>query len=599
MGKIKLTPKVEFPAAEIATEVTAAIGIRGSGKSNVLGVIAEDLLDQGIQVVVLDPVGLWFSLRLDADGKSPSGLNVAVLGGRHGEIPLLPSAGRVVATALARSGRSAVLDVSGFSKADRCRFAADFAEQLLRDKKEHQGPLWLVLEEAQTFCPQVIRHGLEYMGRMLGAFEEMAEVGRNFGLGLGLATQRPQKVNKEVLNLAENVLAFRLLGALERKAVRDWLMENDAPGRSEVDGMLPSLNKGEALIWSPVRGIFEQAGTPKKETYDAGATPLAAREKVQVGALDLGALHEAMAQVVADVEANDPRKLRARIAELERQVMDATQRTAVAHAQAAPRGPVIVEVCPVGAIAALRRARVHLERACTETRENLEALTQRVKEILDSEVAWQGERDRALQDGPAAATPLPPGRGGKRAPGANGAAGGGNPSGGWDARLPTRIPPTPGLDHPVVGAGALRILQALARSHRPLTWPQARMLAGMVDSGTSGGYRSQLLKDDLMREEGGVLLLTPAGRARAGQVGLQATGRELLELWKRELPGKAGDMLQVLVDHGATERQELISAVGMKDSGTSGGYVSLLLTYGLAEKEGAFLRASGMFMEGP
>jgi len=538
MAKIKLAPGAEFPAAELATEVTAAVGIRGSGKSNALAVIAEGLLDQGIQVVVLDPVGLWFSLRLATDGVRPSGLQPYVFGGRHADLHLPPTAGRVVATALATTRAPAVLDVSGMSKADRCRFAADFAEQFLRDKKEHQGPTWLVLEEAQTFAPQVIRHGLEYMGRMLGAFEEMAEVGRNFGLGLGLATQRPQKVNKEVLNLAENVLAFRLLGALERRAIRDWVQENDAPGRAEVDGMLPRLVKGEAIVWSPVRGVYVQAGTPKKRTYDAGATPLAAREKVEVGKLDLGALSAAMAAVVADADANDVRKLRARIADLERQLA-----TRPAPAPAMDTLGVLID------LGEIQDDADELAQAA-ETLSNALPLIRRQKTRLD---ALRGSI--LALDAPTPRTPRAPAPVEKARPGANGAATGASGAEPADRRL---------------SPAALAMLQAAVRTRLPgLTWRQMAVMAGRKASG--GAFerdKRALTRDPALLEPingGDVWRPTAAGEAVSGvdrQAG-EATPAELLAMWERVLPGSAGRALRVLVELGPKSDGALRSLVGL------------------------------------
>lgn len=606
MPKIKLAARVELPAAEVATEVTAAIGIRGSGKSNVLGVLAEGMIAAGVQVVVLDPVGLWFSLRLAADGKTPSGLKVHVLGGRHADAPLTPAGGRVVATALATTGASAVLDVSAFSKADRCRFAADFAEQLLRDKKEHQGPLWLVLEEAQTFAPQVIRHGLEFMGRMLGAFEEMAETGRNFGLGLGLATQRPQKVNKEVLNLAENVLAFRLLGALERKAVRDWVQEREAPGRSEVDGMLPALAKGEAIVWSPVRGIYEQAGTPKKRTYDAGATPLAARERVRVGALDLGALEQAMTAVVEEARASDPRALRAEISRLNAQVKRLNDEAAGAHRVEVARVPALL-FSQIETLVGLADAAYQTVRAQVPAVERLKGATDHALRMALSHGVLPG--------GPAARAARTPEAGARRGPGANGAARGpsheelrekargyGRALGEVAARGLREVDPKglSGAERPFSdNSGAQRVLNVLAESHRPLTWPQARMLAGMVESGTSSNYRAQLVKAGLVAEEGGTLTLTPAGAALAQAVDRPQGGRALLDYWAGRLPGKAGAMLRALRDEGAMHRGDLISRVGLTESGTSSSYVALLLTYGLAASVGNKIAIDEMFLEQP
>jgi ABC-type multidrug transport system ATPase subunit len=57
MSAIHLARGLTLDAREIATEVTGLIGMRGSGKSNAMGVIAEALLATKVQVVILDYVG--------------------------------------------------------------------------------------------------------------------------------------------------------------------------------------------------------------------------------------------------------------------------------------------------------------------------------------------------------------------------------------------------------------------------------------------------------------------------------------------------------------------------------------------------------------
>ncbi|HEY2518224.1 MAG TPA: hypothetical protein VGI39_45460, partial [Polyangiaceae bacterium] len=314
---INLARGLTFPAAELATEVVASLGQRGGGKSNGAGVIAEGLLAAGVQVIVLDHVGIWFSLRLDESGKRSSPYQIPVLGGQHGDITLVASTGATVAEALAQSGSSAVLDVSSFSKGDRCRFAADFAEAFFRAKKLHPGPVQILLEEAQRYVPQKLFAG-QGMERMLGAFEEIAEVGRNYGVGLHLISQRPQKINKDVLNLADTVLGYRANGVLERKAISEWVQEKGAEGRTEVHDELPGLARGEAIVWSPSRQVYGRYAIKKKSTYDAGATPIHARAAVKTKKLDLESLETAMGRALADAKQNDPRELKAEIERLKK-----------------------------------------------------------------------------------------------------------------------------------------------------------------------------------------------------------------------------------------------------------------------------------------
>ena len=236
--------------------------------------IVEGLLRADVPVVVLDYVGIWPSLRLCADGKTPSEYAIPILGGPHGDVALTALAGTVVAEGLAERHSSAVLDVSGFSKGDRCRFAADFAEVFFRAKKRHPGPVQLVLEEAQRFIPQKLFHGLE---RMLGAFQEVAEVGRNYGIGLDLISQRPQKIDKDVLNLADTLFAYRTIGVLERKAVAEWVQEKGAEGdRASTTscpgsrGVRPSCGAPRAGSTAPTRSGRSPLTTPGRHPSSLG-----------------------------------------------------------------------------------------------------------------------------------------------------------------------------------------------------------------------------------------------------------------------------------------------------------------------------------------
>jgi hypothetical protein len=322
---IHLGTRLDLGAHAFATNVVAALGMRGSGKSNTMTVAVEGLLEAEVQVIVLDYVGIWFGLRLTPAGR-PSPYPIPVLGGRHGDITLVAGAGRQVAEALAASHSSAVLDISAFTKGDRIKFAADFGEAFFHAKKTHEGPVFLVLEEAQRFVPQVMRFSDPALSRCLGAFEEIAEVGRNYGIGLGLISQRPQKINKDVLNLAELVFAFQTNGVLERKAIAEWVQEKGAEGRAEVTGELPGLPRGTAIVWSPSTfKLYGKYALAKKTTYDAGATPDRVRAAVTVKPLDLKSLQGAMEAVVKEAKVNDPRALRARIAELEKTVQFAAK----------------------------------------------------------------------------------------------------------------------------------------------------------------------------------------------------------------------------------------------------------------------------------
>ena len=98
MKPIRFADGLELPA-EAVTETFAFVARRGAGKTYAAGVLVEGLLDVGAPVAVIDPVGVWWGLRLSADGRVPA-YPILVLGGRRGDLPLAPTAGAAVARVL-------------------------------------------------------------------------------------------------------------------------------------------------------------------------------------------------------------------------------------------------------------------------------------------------------------------------------------------------------------------------------------------------------------------------------------------------------------------------------------------------------------------
>lgn len=314
MNELRIAKDLSFPINGV-TQTFAAIARKGAGKTYFATKLAELMLSAGAQVIALDPVGNWFGLRLDADGKA-AGLPVYVFGGEHGDITLTAESGRNLAALVVDKRISAVLDVSAFRKGERERFCAEFAEEFFHRKKNQRSPVHLFIEEAQKFIPQ--QCGPEER-RMLGAFEDIVRLGRNYGIGATLVTQRPQSVNKEVLSQVECLVTLQINGLHERKAIEGWVSEHGLD--RGLIGELPSLEIGEAFVWSPgwLR-TFKRVRIEKKATFDASATPTVGHKLIEPGKLspvDIESLQSAMAAEVERAKADNPVKLRKRIVALE------------------------------------------------------------------------------------------------------------------------------------------------------------------------------------------------------------------------------------------------------------------------------------------
>jgi hypothetical protein len=105
---------------------------------------------------------------------------------------------------------------------------------------------------------------------MLGAFESIVRLGRNYGIGASLITQRPQSVNKEVLSQVECLCVLQVNGTHERKALEEWVQEAGADRK--LVGELPGLERGEGYVWSPSwLRIFQRVHFAKKTTTSTRA----------------------------------------------------------------------------------------------------------------------------------------------------------------------------------------------------------------------------------------------------------------------------------------------------------------------------------------
>ena len=63
--KLTIATDLKLPL-EIITETVAFMGKKKSGKTYGASKLCEEMLKVGAQVVVLDPVGNWFNLRISA-----------------------------------------------------------------------------------------------------------------------------------------------------------------------------------------------------------------------------------------------------------------------------------------------------------------------------------------------------------------------------------------------------------------------------------------------------------------------------------------------------------------------------------------------------
>jgi hypothetical protein len=546
---LRLSPDLSLPL-DVATEAVAIVARRGRGKTYTASVVAEELAAAGQPFVVLDPTGAWWGLRSSADGRRP-GLAVTILGGEHGDVPLEPTAGRVLGNFVAENPGAYVLDLSGFdSNAAQDRFAADFAERLYRAKASDRRPLSLIVDEADSFAPQRPLPGQQ---RMLGAFEAIVRRGRIRGLGVVLITQRPAVLNKNVLTQAGLLILLGITSPQERAAVDEWVKGHAEPeDREAVLRSLARLDVGEAWVWWPTSDLLVRTRIRKRRTFDSSATPTARVERAPVAFadVDLDALKSAIEQTIEREQRRDPDVLAARIRELERELREA--RRAVPE-QVVER--VEVPVVPEVAVASFVGATADL----CGTAERLLSFGQ---DLL-------AQLERATGASRPAQEPAPARRGrDEPAPDPDG-------SSASDARSGPLRPASAG---PALPLAQRRILTVLAQHPDGRTKRQLALQAGYAASG--GGFNNAL---GALRSAGYIepsrgepIGATELGLATLGPVDSLPTGPALLEHWQRQLGRAERLILEALAEAWpkGVDKASLAAAAGYEASG--GGFNNAL-----------------------
>jgi hypothetical protein len=340
---LRIASDLELPL-EAAETTWAILGKKGSGKSTTAVDLVEEVLKHAqIPVAVLDPTGVWWGIRSSADGKS-AGFPLTIFGGDHKDAPLEATAGELMADVVAEDRASCVFDLSYFNVRELQRFAYDFLSRLYL-KNRHA--MFLVLDEADDFAPQVIRGGEKggYAERMLGAAERLVKQGRVRGIAPCFITQRPASLNKNVLSQIDSLVVMRLLSPHDRDAIKEWVKYNGtAEQLAELQADLPTLDTGTGYIWSPeTLDLFRKVAFRPSETFDSRRKPRAGKQiappKV-LAAVDLKKLEHKMSALIDRAKADDPKELRAEIARLKKEASKGVARFPSSN-EAAKQAPTV------------------------------------------------------------------------------------------------------------------------------------------------------------------------------------------------------------------------------------------------------------------
>lgn len=328
--KINISNDLQLPL-ETVTQTLVVYGGKGMGKTSFVTVLMEELSRCKQRFAAIDPMGVMWGLRHSKDGKD-KGIEVLILGGKHGDIPIEASGGRIVADLVADENVNVIIDISThpngktWARGERIGFVADYCTRLYERQGESRRPIMQIIDEAGRYCPQTIPHGSVDLARCTGAVETIVEEGRNYGIGVCLVTQRSARMNKSVSELADCMIAFRTVGPNSVNAILDWFGEHvEKTHWKQLIEQLRSLPRGTAEIVSPGWLGFEgKVAIRERDTFDSSSTPKAGKEHKTSGEgakLNLKHYVERMKETIERSIANDPKRLHKQLNEAQSQIL--------------------------------------------------------------------------------------------------------------------------------------------------------------------------------------------------------------------------------------------------------------------------------------
>lgn len=149
-----------------------------------------------------------------------------------------------------KPGQCTVLQLNEIDERDQQVIVATLLRRLNQARmdtergKVHDGesflpyPVFVLLEEAHHFAPG----GTEVVSTSI--LKQVLAEGRKFGIGVGLISQRPGKLDADVLSQCQTQCIMRIVNEIDQKSVASAI---EGVGRDLLDN-LPALSKGQVIV---------------------------------------------------------------------------------------------------------------------------------------------------------------------------------------------------------------------------------------------------------------------------------------------------------------------------------------------------------------
>lgn len=253
----------------------------GFGKSYLAGVIAEEVIESGGLLFIMDPEGEthtlaeYYSKKAKQDENAPM---VWIVGGAHRTVNLeLDEATQAdideIVKMILTLGVSIIWDLSGRTQKDQQALFTLIAGSLfsVQDNEALRRPVKFIVEEARVFAPQKASVLPRVNGETcLSVFDNIASRGRKRGINMLLATQRCANVNKDIISQANRWWFGGVRSSQDCDALRPYLAEAEV---SIEDSEIKALKAGEFFYCG--KGQPVKIRTRKRRSKHGGKTPSA------------------------------------------------------------------------------------------------------------------------------------------------------------------------------------------------------------------------------------------------------------------------------------------------------------------------------------
>lgn len=174
---------------------------------------------------------------------------------------------------LLQPGQCSVLQLDTMDLRDQQMLVSVLFRRINRARVEHEKggespldfPVFALLEEGHRFAPA------DGDARSLGILSTILSEGRKFGVGIGIISQRPSKIDDDVLSQCKTQVIMQIQNPVDQDAVKKGVEEVGEDLLSELPGLTPgqAIVAGDSVNTPFLARIRERYTTHEAESLDA------------------------------------------------------------------------------------------------------------------------------------------------------------------------------------------------------------------------------------------------------------------------------------------------------------------------------------------